>query len=62
MKAILHKNQYPSNIINEITRKFIEQKEKGATVQATNVLEEQKICRYIVFPFVNKKAKDFTKR
>jgi len=42
--------------------KFIEKKEKGATVQATNVLEEQKICRYIVLPFVNKKAEDFAKR
>ena len=62
MKATLSKNQYPSNIVNEITRIYIEKKEKGVTNEAKNVLEDQKITRFIVLPFVNRKVEDYAKR
>jgi hypothetical protein len=53
LKSILAKNQYPANIVNEIIRKYIEKKENGIISAATNILEDQKITRFIDLPFVN---------
>ncbi len=57
LKIILLKNEYPENIINQTIDKYI------SRITLPNQPKPQKETkRFIVLPFVNKKAEDFAVR
>ena len=64
LKSILVKNEYPKNIINNTVEIFLNKKRTPETIPSTPTPTDtdEKKTRYIVLPFVNKKAEDFGRR
>ena len=57
MRVILAKNEYPVEVINTTIDKYI-----ARTTSPTTTKIQKEIKRFIVLPFVNRKAEDFAVR
>ena len=70
LKNILTKNEYPPEIVDKEIMKFNERKKKEMEEQREEIAEEpaatveatEKKTRFLVLPYVSKKAEDFAKR
>jgi hypothetical protein len=62
LKAILRKNDYPSEIIDSTIEKYEAAKSAVSEAQIEKVIEEVKSKRFIVLPYVSKKCEDFSRK
>ena len=61
LRIILSKNEYPPQVINDTIEVFVKKKHRPPDIPIEGP-QEEKLTRYIVLPFINKKVEDFAVR